>query len=43
MKRVILLTICLVMVLAAGLTFRARADGKKFSVLYTFEAAAPVT
>jgi hypothetical protein len=43
MKRVILLTICVVMALVASLTFRARADGKKFSALYTFEAAAPVT
>jgi uncharacterized repeat protein (TIGR03803 family) len=43
MKRVILLTICVVMVFTAGLTFRARAEGKKFSALYTFEAAAPVT
>ena len=43
MKRVNLLTVCAVTVLAAGLTFRARADGKKFSALYTFEAAAPGT
>jgi uncharacterized repeat protein (TIGR03803 family) len=43
MKRVILLTICVVMAIVAGLTFRTRADGKKFSALYTFEAAAPGT
>ena len=43
MKRAILLPVCVVMVLAEGLTFRARADGTKFSALYTFEAAAPVT
>jgi uncharacterized repeat protein (TIGR03803 family) len=43
MKRVVLLIICLEMALAAGLTFRARADGKKFSAIYTFEAAAPNT
>ena len=43
MKRFCLLSISVVMVLVAGLTFRAKADGKKFSTLYTFEAAAPVT
>ena len=43
MKRVVLLTICIGMALAAGLTFHARADGKKFSALYTFEAPAPDT
>jgi uncharacterized repeat protein (TIGR03803 family) len=43
MKRVILLAVCLVMMLAAGLTFRARADGKRFSVLYAFEAPDPAT
>jgi uncharacterized repeat protein (TIGR03803 family) len=43
MKRFILLTICGVMLLAAGLTLRARADGTRFSVLYTFEAPDPAT
>src|SRR3984893_18079621 len=43
MKRVILIAIGAVMVLAAGLAFRVRADGTRFSTLYTFEAAAPVT
>jgi uncharacterized repeat protein (TIGR03803 family) len=43
MKRFILLTICSVVLLAAALTFHAQADEKKFSVLYTFEAAAPLT
>jgi uncharacterized repeat protein (TIGR03803 family) len=43
MKRLILLTVCAVLVLASGLAFRARADRKKFSALYTFEAPAPNT
>src|ERR1700682_1479980 len=43
MKRVILIAISAVLVLAAGLAFRVRADGTGFSTLYTFEAAAPVT
>ena len=43
MKRVILIAIGAVMVLAAGLAFRVRADGTRFSTLYTFEAAAPIT
>ncbi len=43
MKRIVLLTICIGMTLAAGLTFHTRADGKRFSALYTFEAAAPST
>src|ERR1700730_4122988 len=43
MKRVILIAIGAVMVLAASLAFRVRADGTRFSTLYTFEAAAPVT
>jgi uncharacterized repeat protein (TIGR03803 family) len=43
MKRVILLTVFVVMELATGLTFSALADDEKFSTLYTFEAPAPVT
>jgi len=43
MKQVRFLTICLVMVVAAGLTFRVRADGKKLSTLYAFEAPDPAT
>ena len=43
MKRLSLLAICVVMVLASSLAFRARADGKKFSTLYTFEAPDPAT
>src|ERR1700730_14234257 len=43
MKRVILIAIGAVMVLAAGLAFRVRADGTRFSTLNTFEAAAPIT
>jgi uncharacterized repeat protein (TIGR03803 family) len=43
MKRLILLTICGVMLLAAGLTLRARADGTRLSALHTFEAPDPAT
>jgi len=43
MKRVILIAICAVMVLAAGLALHVRADGPNFSTLYAFEAAAPLT
>jgi uncharacterized repeat protein (TIGR03803 family) len=43
MKRVILWTVCGVMVLAAGLTFSALADDDSFSTLYKFEAPAATT
>src|ERR1700682_4073236 len=43
MKRVILTAISAVMVLATVLAFRVRADGTRFSTLYAFEPAAPVT
>jgi uncharacterized repeat protein (TIGR03803 family) len=43
MKRVILWTVCGVMVLAAGLTFSALADDDRFSTLYKFEAPAATT
>lgn len=43
MKRVILLAVCVLMVLAPGLTVRALADDQKFSTLYTFDAPTPVT
>jgi uncharacterized repeat protein (TIGR03803 family) len=43
MKRVILWTACGVMVLAAGLTFKALADDDRFSTLYKFEAPAATT
>jgi uncharacterized repeat protein (TIGR03803 family) len=43
MKRVMFWAVCVVMALAAGLTFRARADDEKFSTLYTFDPLDPVT
>jgi uncharacterized repeat protein (TIGR03803 family) len=38
MKRLVFMTVYAGIVLAASATFRAKADGKKFSTLYAFEA-----
>jgi uncharacterized repeat protein (TIGR03803 family) len=43
MKRLILITLFVVMVFSVGLTRQVRADGSDFSALYAFEAAAPGT